>query len=202
MLHVGLTGGVASGKSVVASKLAQLGAVVIDADKLARQVVEPGTPGLAAIRGAFGDRVIAADGSLDRPALGAIVFADDAARELLNSIVHPLVREAAATLREAADEHAIVVEDIPLLVETKQQDRFAKVVVVQAPADERIRRMTEDRGWSREEAQARMAAQASDEQRAAVADFLLDNSGTRQQLEEQVAALYVQLAELEQGQRA
>jgi len=202
MLHVGLTRVVASGKSVVASKLAQLGAVVIDADMLARQVVEPGTPGLAAIRGAFGDRVIAADGSLDRPALGAIVFADDAAREVLNSIVHPLVRDAAATLREAAEEYAIVVEDIPLLVEAKQHDRFDRVVVVQAPAEERIGRMTEDRGWSRQDAQARMAAQATDGQRAAVADFLLDNSGTRQQLEEQVAALYVQLAELERGMRA
>ncbi|MGP9032784.1 MULTISPECIES: dephospho-CoA kinase [Glutamicibacter] len=194
MKHVGLTGGVASGKSAVAAKLASLGAVVIDADALARQVVEPGTPGLAAIKDTFGEGILLPDGSLDRPALGAIVFSDAAQRAKLNEIVHPLVREQAEALREAAAPGALVVEDIPLLVESGQADRFDAVIVVQAPHDERIRRMVQDRGWSRDDAEARMAAQATDEQRAAVADYLLDNSGSLEELEAQVASLYRQLA--------
>ncbi|GAA3305224.1 dephospho-CoA kinase [Glutamicibacter nicotianae] len=194
MKHVGLTGGVASGKSAVAAKLASLGAVVIDADALARQVVEPGTPGLAAIKDTFGEGILLPDGSLDRPALGAIVFSDAAQRAKLNEIVHPLVREQADALREAAAPGALVVEDIPLLVESGQADRFDAVIVVQAPHDERIRRMVQDRGWSRDDAEARMAAQATDEQRAAVADYLLDNSGSLEELEAQVASLYRQLA--------
>lgn len=194
MKHVGLTGGVASGKSAVAAKLASLGAVVIDADALARQVVEPGTPGLAAIKDTFGEGILLPDGSLDRPALGAIVFSDVAQRAKLNEIVHPLVREQAEALREAAAPGALVVEDIPLLVESGQADRFDAVIVVQAPHDERIRRMVQDRGWSRDDAEARMAAQATDEQRAAVADYLLDNSGSLEELEAQVASLYRQLA--------
>lgn len=194
MKHVGLTGGVASGKSAVAAKLASLGAVVIDADALARQVVEPGTTGLAAIKDTFGEGILLPDGSLDRPALGAIVFSDAAQRAKLNEIVHPLVREQAEALREAAAPGALVVEDIPLLVESGQADRFDAVIVVQAPHDERIRRMVQDRGWSRDDAEARMAAQATDEQRAAVADYLLDNSGSLEELEAQVASLYRQLA--------
>ncbi|MFK0082647.1 dephospho-CoA kinase [Glutamicibacter sp. NPDC090743] len=194
MMHVGLTGGVASGKSAVAAKLAALGAVVIDADALARKVVEPGTPGLAAIKDTFGEAVLLADGSLNRPALGAIVFADEAARAKLNAIVHPLVREQAAKLRQGAPAGSLVVEDIPLLVETGQLDSFDAVVVVAAPHAERIRRMVQDRGWTREDAEARMAAQATDDQRAAVADYLLDNSGTLEELEAQVSALYRQLA--------
>lgn len=193
-MHVGLTGGVASGKSAVAAKLAALGAVVIDADALARKVVEPGTPGLAAIKDTFGEAVLLADGSLNRPALGAIVFADEAARAKLNAIVHPLVREQAAKLRQGAPAGSLVVEDIPLLVETGQLDSFDAVVVVAAPHAERIRRMVQDRGWTREDAEARMAAQATDDQRAAVADYLLDNSGTLEELEVQVSALYRQLA--------
>lgn len=194
MMHVGLTGGVASGKSAVAAKLAALGAVVIDADALARKVVEPGTPGLAAMKDTFGEAVLLADGSLNRPALGAIVFADEAARAKLNAIVHPLVREQAAKLRQGAPAGSLVVEDIPLLVETGQLDSFDAVVVVAAPHAERIRRMVQDRGWTREDAEARMAAQATDDQRAAVADYLLDNSGTLEELEVQVSALYRQLA--------
>lgn len=193
MKHVGLTGGVASGKSAVAAKLAELGAVVIDADALARDVVASGTPGLAAIKDAFGSEVLLPDGALDRKALGAIVFADEQQRQTLNNIVHPLVREAAGALRAKAPEDALVVEDIPLLVESGQADRFDAVIVIQAPHDERIRRMVQDRGWSVEEAKARMAAQASDEQRAAVADFVLDNSGSLEELEAQVSVLFAQL---------
>ncbi|TAP27542.1 dephospho-CoA kinase [Arthrobacter sp. S41] len=193
MKHVGLTGGVASGKSAVAAKLAELGAVVIDADALARDVVAPGTPGLAAIKDAFGSEVLLPDGALDRKALGAIVFADEQQRQTLNNIVHPLVREAAGALRAKAPQDALVVEDIPLLVESGQADRFDAVIVIQAPHDERIRRMVQDRGWSVEEAKARMAAQASDEQRAAVADFALDNSGSLEELEAQVSVLFAQL---------
>jgi len=193
MVHVGLTGGVASGKSAVATKLAELGAVVIDADALSREVVAPGTPGLNAIKNTFGPDILLPDSSLDRKALGAIVFSDEEQRLKLNNIVHPLVREAAAKLRSQAPVNALVVEDIPLLVESSQADRFDAVIVVQAPHDERIRRMIQDRGWSEEEAKSRMAAQATDEQRAAVADYVLDNSGTLDELQAQVSALYQQL---------
>lgn len=194
MLHVGLTGAVASGKSAVAAKLAALGAVVIDADKLARQLVEPGTPGLGAIKDTFGEDVLLPDGSLNRPALAAIVFSDEAQRAKLNAIVHPLVRAQAQKLRDAAPKQALVVEDIPLLVESGQGEKFDAVVVVQAPLEERMRRMVYDRGWTEADAKARIAAQATDEQRAAVADYLLDNSGSLAELEAQVESLYQQLA--------
>ncbi|WP_417373472.1 dephospho-CoA kinase [Glutamicibacter protophormiae] len=192
MMHVGLTGGVASGKSVVAAKLAQLGAVLIDADALARVVVEPGTPGLAAIRETFGERMLQEDGTLDRAALGALVFSDEAAREKLNAIVHPLIREESARLRQAAPSGALVVEDVPLLAESGQAPAYDVVIVVQAPREERIRRMVEDRGWTRQDAEARMAAQATDEQRADIADYLLVNDGTREQLLARVEELYHQ----------
>lgn len=193
MKHVGLTGGVASGKSAVAAKFAELGAVVIDADALARDVVAPGTPGLAAIKDSFGAGILLPDGSLDRKALGAIVFSDEPQRLKLNAIVHPLVRQAANELREKAPAEALVVEDIPLLVESRQAEDFDAVIVVQAPQEERIRRMVEDRGWSVEDARSRMAAQATDEQRAAVADYVLENFGTLEDLQGRVAALYQQL---------
>lgn len=192
MMHVGLTGGVASGKSVVAAKLAQLGAVLIDADALARVVVEPGTPGLAAIRETFGERMLQEDGTLDRAALGALVFSDEAAREKLNAIVHPLIREESARLRQAAPSGALVVEDVPLLAESGQAPAYDVVIVVQTPREERIRRMVEDRGWTRQDAEARMAAQATDEQRADIADYLLVNDGTREQLLARVEELYRQ----------
>lgn len=190
MIHVGLTGGVASGKSAVAAQLAKLGAVVIDADKLAREVVAPGTDGLAQIRQAFGQAVLTPDGSLDRAALGALVFSDEAQRLTLNAIVHPLVRAEANRLRAAAANEAVVVEDIPLLVESGQADRFDQVLVVQAPPEARIRRMVEDRGWSVAEAKSRMAAQASDADRAAIADHLLINDGTLEQLQAHVSELF------------
>ncbi len=186
MLNVGLTGGIAAGKSAVARMLVELGAVLIDADAIARAVVAPGTPGLEAIVAAFGPGILGPDGSLDRPALGALVFSDNAAREKLNSIVHPLVRTEADRLRAAAPPDAVVVQDIPLLVETDQARNFDKVLVVAAPLAERLRRMVEDRSMAEADALARIAAQATDEQRAAVADAVINNSGTLEQLRHRV----------------
>lgn len=178
MLSLGLTGGIAAGKSLLTNRFRELGAVVVDADQLARDVVAPGTPGLAAVVATFGDRILSPDGSLNRPKLGSVVFADPAARESLNAIVHPRVRAAANALKADAGARAIVVQDIPLLVESGQAAGFHLVVVVQAPREERIARMVRDRGMSREDALARMAAQASDGQRAAAADVLILNDGS------------------------
>lgn len=183
-LHVGLTGGIAAGKSAVAAELERCGALLVDSDALARLVLEPGTEGLAAVQDAFGDRVIEADGSLDRAALAQIVFADPAARQRLNGIVHPRVRRMAREIVEQAGQDAVVVQDVPLLVETGQADAFDLVIVVEAPAEERIRRMVEDRGMTREDALARMAAQATDEERAAVADVVIVNDGDLDRLRE------------------
>jgi len=182
---IGLTGGIGSGKSTVSALLAARGAVVIDADRIAREVVEPGTPGLAAVAEAFGPGVLTPDGSLDRPALAAIVFADPAAREKLDGIVHPLVRSRATELAAAAPEDAVVVHDVPLLVETGQAGSYDLVLVVQADPDTRIDRLVR-RGLTEEDARARIAAQASDEQRRTVADVVLENDGTPEDLAEQV----------------
>jgi len=179
---IGLTGGIASGKSVVAKRLAELGAVHIDADLIAREVVEPGTPGLAAIEKAFGPSVIAPDGTLDRPALGAIVFSDEASRLVLNGITHPEVKrtvdERIAAAR-AADPDAVVVYDVPLLAEGRGKVGldFDEVVVVHAEPETRIARMLAHRGMTREDAVARIAAQASDEDRLAMADTVIHNDG-------------------------
>jgi dephospho-CoA kinase len=185
-MRVGLTGGVASGKSTVAAVLRDLGALVIDADQLAREVVEPGTPGLAAVVEAFGPEVLTEDGRLDRPALGARVFADEDARRRLEQIVHPLVRARAAELEAAAVPGTLVVHDIPLLTETGQAGAFDAVLVVDVPVATQVERMVRDRGWSREDAQARVAAQASREERRAVATYVIDNTGTRDDLRERV----------------
>jgi dephospho-CoA kinase len=177
VVDVGLTGGIGAGKSEVARRFAELGALVVDSDALAREVVAPGTPGLAAVVDAFGPGVRAADGSLDRAALARLVFADDEARERLNGIVHPLVRRRAAELVAAAPPGTVVVHDVPLLVETGQAGRFDLVVVVEAPAEERVRRLRRDRRMAEEEARARMAAQAGDAERRAAADVVLANDG-------------------------
>lgn len=190
MLKIGLTGGIASGKSVVAARLRELGALLVDADALAREVVAPGTPGLARVVEAFGTDMLTGDGGLDRAKLGALVFGDPARLAELNGIVHPLVREAAAAVIAAADEGAVVVQDIPLLVETGQVSAFHLVLVVDAPDDVRIARMMELRGMSVEEARSRMAAQASRDQRLAAADVVLDNSGSLPALAEQVDRLW------------
>ncbi|WP_224090207.1 dephospho-CoA kinase [Arthrobacter sp. StoSoilB13] len=182
MLKIGLTGGIASGKSLVAARLQELGAVLIDADVIARQVVEPGTPGLARVVEAFGPEILDPQGRLDRPALGAIVFQDPARREVLNGIIHPLVRESAAAIVAEATDEDILVQDIPLLVETGQGSAFHLVIVVDAPDDVRIQRMVGLRGMTHEDARSRMAAQASQEARIAAADIVLENSGSREEL--------------------
>jgi dephospho-CoA kinase len=178
MRVIGLTGGIAAGKTVVADRLAELGAVRIDADRLAREVVEPGTPALAEIARRFGSGVIAADGTLDRRALGAIVFRDPDARRDLEAITHPAVRALSARrIAEAgeADPDAVVVYDIPLLVESGRVDEFERIVVVHAPREERIRRLVELRGMAREEAERRIASQATDEDRLRVAHDVIDS---------------------------
>ncbi|GAA1147855.1 dephospho-CoA kinase [Nesterenkonia lutea] len=190
---VGLTGGIASGKSAVSARLAEHGALIIDADLLARQVLEPGSPGLDEVVSAFGDALLTESGELDRAGLGQIVFADEEARVRLNAIVHPRVRAEASRLRAAAPEGSVVVEDIPLLVETGQQGRFDLVLVVQTPERQRIERIMRDRGATEEEARSRIAAQATDAQRAAAADVILDNSGTLDELHRQVDELYEKL---------
>lgn len=177
MLSLGLTGGIASGKSLLSARFRELGAVVIDADQLARDVLAPDTEGLAAVVRHFGESLLTEGGTLDRAALGAVVFADKGQLAVLNSIVHPRVRAAAQSLKDGAGPDAIVVQDIPLLAETGQGSDFHLVLVVTAPADLRVQRMVNDRGMTEAEARARMAAQASDSQREAVADILLDNSG-------------------------
>jgi len=192
-MRVGLTGGVASGKSTVSAILAELGAVVVDADLLAREVVAPGTPGLAAVVAEFGEGVLAADGSLDRPALGAVVFADEAARRRLEAIVHPLVRARGRALEEAAPAGAVVVHDIPLLAETGQAERFDAVLVVDVPVETQVERMVSQRGMSRADAEARIAAQATREERLAVATYVVDNTGTREDLRDRVTEVFEKL---------
>jgi dephospho-CoA kinase len=192
-VRVGLTGGVGSGKSTVAALLARHGAVVIDADALAREVVEPGSPGFDAVVTRFGSTVVA-DGRLDRAALAALVFRDKRALADLNAIVHPLVGERAAELMAAAPPDAVVVYDVPLLVEADLAAGFDVVVVVEAPAETRLARL-QGRGLSAEDANARMAAQAADAQRRAVADVVIENEGSRAELAERVDELWTLLTE-------
>lgn len=190
MLRVGLTGGIASGKTAVSDLLAEHGAVVIDADVLAREVVEPGTPGLAAVVQRFGREVLTEDGQLDRPALGQIVFADAAARRDLEAIIHPAVRARAAAIEAAAAPDAVVVHVIPLLVETGQHDDFDVLVVVDVEPELQLSRLQDRNGLDPAAAQARVAAQASRQERLRVAHVVLDNSTTRAELSQQVDRLW------------
>ncbi len=177
MLRIGLTGGIGAGKSTVARRLSELGAVLIDADLLAREVVEPGSEALDEIVAAFGPGVLRPDGSLDRPAVAASVFADEELRSRLNAIVHPRVGARTEELVARAPPDAVVVQDVPLLVENDLGARFELVVVVHAPADVRVRRLVTDRGATEADARARIATQAQDTARRAAADVWLDNSG-------------------------
>jgi dephospho-CoA kinase len=192
MLRVGLTGGMGSGKSMVAARLAQCGAAIIDSDRIAREVVEPGTAGLRAVTDEFGEEILTVDGTLDRPALAARVFGDAEARGRLNAIVHPLVAARSAELVAAAPAEAIVVQDIPLLVEVGMAARFPLVIVVHADAAARQRRLVEQRGMAPSDAAARIASQATDRQRRAVADIWLDNSGCRDDTLSAVDLLWTQ----------
>ena len=193
MVRVGLTGGIASGKSLVAAELAARGATIIDADVLAREVVEPGTPALAAIIQRFGADVVQ-DGQLDRARLAQIVFADPLARRDLERIVHPAVRARAVELERAAGDAAVVVHVIPLLIETGQQENFDLVVTVDADHETQVQRLMARNGFTRAEAEARIAAQASREERTLVADVVLDNTGSVKQLREQIDALWAELS--------
>ena len=190
MTRVGLTGGVASGKSTVSGILAELGAVVIDADLLAREVVAPGTEGLAAVVAEFGPEVLGSDGGLDRPRLGALVFADSERRQALEAIIHPRVRARAAEIEAAAPAGAVVVHDIPLLAETGQAASFDAVVVVDVPVEVQVDRMVRIRGMSEADARARIAAQADRDTRLAVATYVVENTGSLDGLRARVEEVY------------
>ena len=187
-IRVGLTGGVASGKSTVSALLVEHGAVLIDADALAREVVAKGTPGLAAVVAEFGPELLGPDGELDRPAMGALVFNDEAARKRLEAIVHPLVFERIVELEAGAPADAVVVHDIPLLAERgRGRDDFDAVIVVDAPRELQLERMERDRGWSRADAESRIASQATREDRLAIATHVVENTGSREELRARVA---------------
>ena len=189
-MRVGLTGGVASGKSTVAAMLTDLGAVLIDADAIAREVVAKGSPGLAAVVEEFGEELLGPDGELDRPAMGRLVFNDEAARRRLEAIVHPLVFERIVELEEQAPPGAVVVHDIPLLAENGRAGDFDAVIVVDAPEELQLERMLGDRAWTEEDARSRIAAQATREDRRSIATHVIENTGTREDLRERVAEVF------------
>ncbi|MEF9903142.1 dephospho-CoA kinase [Streptomyces sp. P9-A2] len=193
MLTVGLTGGIGAGKSEVSRLLVECGAVLIDADRIAREVVAPGTPGLAAVVAAFGEEILTEDGSLDRPGLGAIVFADEEKLTLLNSIVHPLVGARSRELEEAAAEDVVVVHDVPLLTENGLASLYDLVIVVDASTGTRLERLVGRRGMSEEDARARMAAQATREQRREIADIVIDNDVPLDELARRVKDVWADL---------
>ena len=193
MLRVGLTGGIASGKTTVSDALREHGAVVIDADVLAREVVEPGAPGLAAVVARFGTEILTQDGQLDRAALGRLVFTDDQARRDLEAIIHPAVRARAAQLEAAAAPDAVVVHVIPLLVETGQHEDFDVLVVVDAEPDRQLDRLQQRNGLDAEAAQARIAAQVARHERLEVADIVVVNNTDRDYLGQQIDRLWADL---------
>ena len=192
-MRVGLTGGIASGKSTVSAILAELGAVVIDADRIAREVVAPGTPGLARVVEVFGPDVLTPGGEMDRPKVGAIVFADPEKRQALEAIIWPLVAQRSQELVGAAAPGSVIVHDIPLLVETGQQDTFDAVIVVDVPPEVQVERMVRDRGMSVADAEARIAAQASREDRLKAATYVIENTGTREDLRHRVTEVFGEL---------
>jgi len=192
-MHVGLTGGVASGKSTVAAVLRELGAVVVDSDVLAREVIEPGTPGLDAVVAEFGPDVLTPDGRLDRARMGAVVFGDSERRAALEAIIHPLVRARAAEIEAAAPAGVAVVHDIPLLVETGQAASFDAVLVVDVPEAVQLERAMRERGWDEAEARSRVAAQATRQERLAAATHVIDNTGTLEDLRRRVTEVFGEL---------
>jgi dephospho-CoA kinase len=194
MLRVGLTGGIGAGKSAVSARLAGHGAVILDADKAARAVVEPGTPGLARVTEAFGPGVLSADGTLDRAKLAGIVFGDKDALARLNAIVHPLVHQHMRAAEDAAiadgGDDVVLVHDVPLLAEGGRGGEFDLVIVVDVPPEVQVERLSAQRGMPEDQARARMAAQATREQRLALADIVIDNSGTPADLDRRVAEVW------------
>ncbi|MGW2931227.1 dephospho-CoA kinase [Streptomyces sp. NPDC001156] len=193
MLKVGLTGGIGAGKSEVSRLLVECGAVLIDADRIAREVVAPGTAGLAAVVEAFGEDVLAPDGGLDRPKLGSIVFADPEKLAVLNSIVHPLVGARSRELESAAPRDAVVVHDVPLLAENGLAPLYDVVIVVDADPATQLDRLVRLRGMTEQDARARMAAQATREKRLETADIVIDNDGPLEQLERSVRVIWADL---------
>jgi dephospho-CoA kinase len=202
MLKVGLTGGIGSGKSEVSRRLASYGALIIDADQVAREVVEPGTPGLAQVVDAFGTDVLASDGTLDRPRLAEIVFGDDALRAKLNAIIHPLVRDRIRELEAGAETGAVVVEAVPLIAENGMAGLYDLVIVVDVSPRIQEDRLARDRGMTREQVAARVAAQASREDRLAIADIVLDNSGSLDELDREVGELWTEVCRRANAQPA
>ncbi|MFI8945880.1 dephospho-CoA kinase [Streptomyces sp. NPDC053750] len=201
MLKVGLTGGIGAGKSEVSRLLVECGAVLIDADRIAREVVEPGTSGLAEVVKVFGEDVLAADGSLDRPKLGSIVFADPRKLAALNAIVHPLVGARSRALEETAAEDAVVVHDVPLLTENGLAPLYDVVIVVDADPATQLDRLVRLRGMTEQDARARMAAQATREQRRAIADVVIDNDVPLDELRRRVTAVWAELTRRAQAPR-
>ncbi|MFJ7072537.1 dephospho-CoA kinase [Streptomyces sp. NPDC098781] len=202
MLKVGLTGGIGAGKSEVSRLLVRQGAVLIDADRIAREVVAPGTPGLAAVVEAFGEEVLADDGGLDRPKLGSIVFADPERLAVLNSIVHPLVGARSHELEEAAAEDAVVVHDVPLLTENGLAPLYDVVVVVDASPETQLHRLVTLRGMTEDDARARMAAQATREGRLKIADIVIDNDVPLEELQQRVKDVWDELVRRAHGAQA
>lgn len=194
-VRVGLTGGIASGKSTVSKILEELGAVIIDGDVLAREVVARGTPGLEQVVAEFGPELLTPEGDLDRPAMGRLVFADPDARKRLEAIVHPLVFERIVELEAAAGPEDLVVHDIPLLAESGRADTFDAVIVVDADPALQVERMVRERGWTRADAEARMKAQASREERLTIATHVIENDGTLEELRARVVEVFGQLQE-------
>ena len=199
MLRVGLTGGIGAGKGEVARRLAGYGALVIDADQVAREVVAPGTPGLDEVVAAFGTRVLRPDGALDRALLGEIVFSDTALRGKLNAIIHPLVGERMREIEETAGARDVVVHEIPLLAENGLAGAFDVVVVVDALPEVQVERLVSTRGMTRSHALARMSAQATRDERLAVATMVVDNSGSLNDLDDRVATLWAELSRRAKG---
>jgi dephospho-CoA kinase len=193
MLRVGLTGGIGAGKSEVSKRLGAQGAIIIDADLIAREVVAPGTSGLAEITALFGPAVLGADGALDRTALGEIVFADQEKLARLNAIVHPRVGERMRELEDSAGPASIVVHDVPLIAENDLASSYDLVIVVDVPPRLQLDRLVRFRGMTREQAQSRMAAQAARDQRLSIADIVVDNSGSLAELDRQVGDLWAEL---------
>ncbi len=193
MLRVGLTGGIGAGKSEVSRRLAAQGAVIIDADAAARDVVAPGTPGLTEVIEVFGPGVLLPDGTLDRARLGDLVFANPEQRARLNEIIHPRVGARMSELEQAADPTAIVVHDVPLITENGLASAYDVVVVVDVPPRTQIDRLVKQRGMTRDQAKARIAAQATREQRLAIADMVVDNSSSLTELDRQVGDLWAEL---------